>query len=361
MSRSLSGEANPEEQQELSEFWNSHPEMMQQYELLRRMWDHHDDRLMLEEDYAGAMVSKIMHQVGEENEENDEAYIAFENSIRRRRARSRRNWIMAVGMVAIVAGGAWIYAQRSGSGKENTLAPKVLATQKGSRSRTLLPDGSTVWLNAGSKLEYVNDFNGPVREIKLEGEAFFDVVKQSRPFIVHTAGIDIKVLGTSFNVKSYPEDKNVETTLYHGSVKVFRHEESEVKAIHLKPNEKLILAKQAADKPSELSKQKALVVKETLDNFTIAHIDSTKKEHERFETAWLYSRLEFRGDGFEELARKLERWYNVTILFADEKVKQLAFNGSFEMETVEQAFKSLKEANAFNYKINNREILVSSR
>ena len=68
---------------------------------------------------------------------------------------------------------------------------------------------------------------GATREVRLEGEAFFDVVKQpDRPFIVHTSGIDIKVLGTAFNVKSYPEDKNVETTLYRGLVEVFRQKDS---------------------------------------------------------------------------------------------------------------------------------------
>ena len=112
-------------------------------------------------------------------------------------------------------------------------AEKLLST-KGSRSRSLLPDGTTVWLNAGSKLYYENDFNG-TREVRLEGEAFFDVVKQTdRPFIVHTSGIDIKVLGTAFNVKSYPEDKTVETTLYRGLVQVFRQEDTPKKSHSIK-------------------------------------------------------------------------------------------------------------------------------
>ena len=85
-----------------------------------------------------------------------------------------------------------------------------------------------------------------------------------------------------------------------------------------------------------------------------------KKESERIETAWVYSRLEFRGDSFEGLAKKLERWYNVTIVFKDEKVKELNFNGSFEKETVEQAFNYLQETILFNYKIRNNEISVSS-
>lgn len=100
--------------------------------------------------------------------------------------------------------------------------------------------------------------------------------------------------------------------------------------------------------------------KEIPASFTIAHIDSTKKENERFETAWLYSRLECRADSFEELARKLERWYNVTIVFTDEQVKQLSVTVIFENETVEQAFAALKTGFPITYKINNHEISVGS-
>ncbi len=247
------------------------------------------------------------------------------------------------------------------SADENKPAKESIITQNGSRTRSLLADGTTVWLNAGSKLVYENDFSGPTREVRLEGEAFFDVVKQTnRPFIVHTSGIDIRVLGTAFNVKSYPEDKNVETTLYRGRVQVLRREDSVSKAIQLIPNQKLIVPKQAAYKAVRLSEEKESLAKEIPASFIITNIDSTKKESERFETAWLYSRLEFRGDGFEELAKKLERWYNVTIVFKDEKVKKLNFNGSFERETVEQAMGYLQATIPFNYKIENQEIFVES-
>ena len=224
-----------------------------------------------------------------------------------------------------------------------------------------MQDGTTVWLNAGSKLYYENDFAGTTREVRLIGEAFFDVIKRpEQPFIVHASGIDIKVLGTAFNVKSYPEDKNVETTLYRGLVNVLRHNAPAGTTIRLKPNEKLILPKQAAIIIPDLSEKLTTSAKEPPASFTITHIDSTKKENERFETAWLYSRLEFRGDNFEELALKMERWYNVTIVFTDDEVKKLNFNGSFEKETVEQAFKGLKAAVPFNYKINDHEISVGS-
>jgi ferric-dicitrate binding protein FerR (iron transport regulator) len=195
--------------------------------------------------------------------------------------------------------------------------------------------------------------------VKLEGEAFFDVVKNpSRPFIVHTSGIDIKVLGTAFNVKAYPEDKTVETTLLRGLVQVFDQRNPTKAPIELRPNQKLVVSSGAEDAMKDPQEKISVAIKALP---VITRIDSTKKENERFETAWVYSRLEFRGDDFETLAKKLERWYNVTIVFKDEDVKQLKFNGSFEKETVEQAFVALKEAKLFTYQINNRhEIFVGT-
>jgi len=266
-------------------------------------------------------------------------------------------------LIIVFAGWLWLGSSRSATGGSEK-KQQTIEAPKGSRSRSVLPDGSTVWLNAGSKIYYENDFTGATREVRLEGEAFFDVIKKpDHPFIVHTSGIDIKVLGTAFNVKSYPEDKTVETTLYRGLVQVFRHEETEKKAIELRPNQKLTLLKEAATIPENLSEQTKTLstTKATPATPAIAPIDSTKKENERIETAWVYNRLEIRSENFEEIARKLERWYNVTITFGDEKVKELSFTGTFEGETLEKVFAFLKVANPlFTYNINNHEIYVGS-
>lgn len=355
IARALNDEASSPELDELSVLLQQDESLQQQYELLTRIWKERDTSVEDEEN-ARKTVLKIINRAESEIE------ITALDTNRRRRNR-RRIVIGSLVTALVIISGAWFLINKnalSNSEKQTNHTPEALVVQNGSRSRSLLPDGTTVWLNAGSKLYYENDFTGTTREVRLDGEAFFDVVKQAeRPFIVHTSGIDIKVLGTAFNVKSYPEDKTVETTLYRGLVQVVRHEAPEKTAIQLLPNEKLILAKQAAkgagNLPHIVVSNKVIPV-----NFTITHIDSTKKENERFETAWLYSRLEFRGDSFDELALKLERWYNVNIVFTDEKAKQLNFNGSFEKETIEQAFKGLQAALPFNYKINNNEISISS-
>ena len=153
--------------------------------------------------------------------------------------------------------------------------------------------------------------------MRLEGEAFFDVVKQTnRPFIVHTSGIDIKVLGTAFNVKSYPEDKNVETTLYRGSVQVFRQKDSSKNAIQLIPNHKLVLPKQAAIEPIKLSEDKTTFSKGNPCRTSSLLLSTVqKKKVKGLKLPGFIDRLEFEADNFEDVAKKLERWYNVTIIF----------------------------------------------
>ena len=350
----LNGEASSSEQDELHILLQQDESLQQQFDLLARIWkEKHDD--IIDEDNASTIISRIMSRAADEGNDAEMAS--------RRKRRGRRlalyltlSLIGAISLVKIFLGDFRDTPRLIEQEKQ-----EAIVTQKGSRSRTLLADGTTVWLNGDSKLHYENDFTGSTREVTLEGEAFFDVVKQTdRPFIVHTSGIDIKVLGTAFNVKSYPEDKNVEATLYRGLIEVFRHNDSSKHAIQLGPNHTLVLPKQAAIAASNLSQDKPPSTEEIPIKPIITPIDSTKKESERIETAWVYSRLEFRDDSFEEVAKKLERWYNVSITFKDEKVKNLNVYGSFEDETVEEALAALKVAFPINYNIINHEVFVES-
>jgi ferric-dicitrate binding protein FerR (iron transport regulator) len=266
---------------------------------------------------------------------------------------------VAASLIAIVGIAAWAISLSLGYNLPSHNGQQEIVAQKGSKTRTLLPDGSTVWLNAGSKISYSSDFSGPVRHVTLQGEAFFDVVKQpDRPFIVHAADIDIKVLGTAFNVKSYDEDRTVETTLIRGLVSITRTNATVQQPILLHPNQKIVLQKTPL--PAEESSSPNEVQAGPGKNFTehVTQIDSNRRENELLETAWVYNRLEFRGDRFPDLARKLERWYNINIHFEDDAVRGLSFNGSLESETVDQAFAALKAAVPFLYEIKGNEIYV---
>jgi ferric-dicitrate binding protein FerR (iron transport regulator) len=355
IARALNGEASQPELEELNHQLKQDEQLQQQFDLLVRVWAEKHNVIKDDDNInAGITISRIISRAA--NEKTDEVGVAR----RKRRWRKRSIAGISSAVLAVIAFAGWKLMQKENS---QPAAPEkeAIVTHKGSRSQTRLADGTTVWLNAGSTLSYENDFNGSTREVKLEGEAFFDVTKQpGRPFIVHTSGIDIKVLGTTFNVKSYPEDKNVETTLYKGVVQVFRPEDASSGPIQLKPNQKLSVPKKAAKETFELSEDKTLTAKKTPAGFTITPIDSTKKESERIETAWVYNRLEFEGESFENVAKKLERWFNISIIFTDDRVKKLEVVGKFDDETVNEAFEALKFGFHLNYKIEKNEVYVGS-
>jgi transmembrane sensor len=346
VARSLNDEASSQEEEELFALLREDHSLHQQFELLKRIWSEKENR---DEDVENARdyIRKIIERA------------EIEPIVEQIRSRRRKRFVFAVAAsVLLVAFSIWLYINKSASQDQND--ENILIAKNGSRTRSILPDGTTVWLNAGSRLIIESDFSG-AREVRLEGEAFFDVVKKSvQPFIVHTGGVDIRVLGTAFNVKAYPEDPSVETTLLRGRIQVYDRDDSVKAPIELKPNEKLVLPKKPPTTELPATNDEKSPAISARSRFTITHIDSTKKENERIETAWVYSRFEFRGDRFEDLAHKMQRWYNVKIIFTDEKVKQLQFDGSFEKETVEEAMAALKTANLFTYQINKYEISVGS-
>lgn len=125
----------------------------------------------------------------------------------------------------------------------DSVAMSTISVPEGQRTNVTLPDGSNVWLNACTTIQYPTSFNSRERFVILKGEAYFDVKKnKSRPFIVHTDAYSIEVLGTKFNVDAYPETEKFETTLMHGSVKVTLKADSSQTVI-LKPDHKLSLEK----------------------------------------------------------------------------------------------------------------------
>ncbi|GAC1432766.1 MAG: hypothetical protein NVSMB7_08520 [Chitinophagaceae bacterium] len=244
-----------------------------------------------------------------------------------------------------------------------------VSTRYGSRTKLLLPDGTQVWLNSGSKLSYDKTYGNGIREVALSGEAYFDVVKNpAHPFIIHTTSINIKVLGTAFNVKSFPSEKNTETSLIRGSIEVtFKNRPSE--KIILKPNEKLITANEELGKDTEKAEDPAEKTKQALAKegvkpeplVMVSHLTYEPQDSTVIETSWMDNKLIFRSETFEDLAVKMERWYGVNIRFADEEIQPKRLTGIFENESIQQALKAQQLITHFTYTINKNEIVISSK
>ncbi|WP_276482009.1 FecR family protein [Paraflavitalea pollutisoli] len=357
LSRNLSGEASQTEHEELMQALQQQPALMQQYELLQRLWK---PRQTVPTEEITARVNQILQrsasEVPDTREQPDQQPIAdLRVAPVRKLWRGIRRWSGAAAVVGILLA---VYVQHQKT-PAVTVPENEIVAKKGSKTRTLLPDGSTVWLNAGSSITYDPAFTGNAREVTLQGEGYFDIVKQAgKPFIVHAGDINIRVLGTAFNVKSYDEEPTIETTLIHGLIQITRKADSTGIPIFLHPNQKIVLPKSAPLITEPMTKP--AVPSPARVQPAIVHLDSSLKENERLETAWMYNRLEFRGDSFAELAKKLERWYNITIHFQDEEVRNLVFNGSLENETVEQAFQALTLATAFRFDIKGNDVYIRS-
>ncbi len=282
----------------------------------------------------------------------------------RHRRRRRLGWA-SLAIAAMVGAGLWFgepFRQKQAEAETETANPCIaeVSTRNGSKSKVQLPDGSQVWLNSGSKLTYGKDFNGTLREVNLTGEAYFDVVKNpGKPFIIHARNIDIRVVGTAFNVKSYPGDKTTETSLIRGIIEVnIRNRPAE--KIILKPNEKLVVAaddlpvvKQALPATAPRTRPAPQVV---IDNISYLPADSTVVE-----TSWMDNKLIFRDESFRELADRMERWYGVSIVFDNKQLEDIRLTGTFQGETLQQALRALTITASFTYKINKEVVTISNK
>lgn len=238
-----------------------------------------------------------------------------------------------------------------GRSKQGVLSSEV-STRHGSRSKITLPDGSTVWLNVGSKLNY--DYGkSENREVVLEGEAFFDVQKdENRPFLIHTRKMDITVLGTTFNVKAYREDKTVETSLIQGKVEVTIKGDRPEKII-LEPNQKIVLPNQET-----IADTRANVAAAGKEQYVLSEVRINPQDSLVAETAWKENYLIFNNERFEDIAVKMERWFDVNVVFQDSIVKNYRFTGTFANETVEQTLDALKFSSMFHYHIDKKQVII---
>ena len=224
------------------------------------------------------------------------------------------------------------------SSSKEVLEYNEIKVPKGQVFRLVLSDSTVVWLNADTKLRYPKKFINSLktRSVELEGEAFFDVAHdKDKPFIVNTDGVDIRVLGTKFNISSYSGEDSINTTVVEGVVNVVDVNDN---------NNHIIL------KPSfQASFQKS--------NTSLTSKEVNTLDH----TAWIEKRIIFNDTPFERLVTKIERTYNVKIINKNKILKKEHFTGQFDIENIETIFKALSASFYFDYKIKNNTITIKEQ
>jgi transmembrane sensor len=269
-----------------------------------------------------------------------------------------KKWMAAAVIVGIAGASFFIFEnKRITTPNELVLQQKLnkISTQPGSKTKVQLPDGSQVWLNANSQLLYNSEnFGRKERVVKLIGEAFFDVTKNEKiPFVIHAGIVNITVKGTAFNVKAYPKQKDIETTLIRGLIEITTSQDPERKIV-VKPNEKIIIPSQAdaEENPKANSSENSL--------YTISRLQKNEK-HILSEVVWMKNNLEFDNQTFQDLSPQLESWFSVNIHFGDEAIKQKRFSGSIEKETLQQTLSAMQISFPFKYSFTGNDVWINPK
>lgn len=207
----------------------------------------------------------------------------------------------------------------------------VLRVPRGGEYTLVLADGTTVYLNAESELRYPKQFKGENRKVILVGEAYFDVYhNEQQPFLVEAGGMEVRVLGTSFGVRAYPEEENVLTTLVQGKVNV----EADGRVVRLQPGEQADYDK--ADK-----------------------LLTTAKVDVNLFVGWKDGRLIFDNAPLEVILSELGRWYSFDVFYANENLKQIPYSLNVRKdEHISGVLKLIERTRKVKFEINNQTIIV---
>ncbi|NLR58222.1 DUF4974 domain-containing protein [Chitinophaga polysaccharea] len=352
IARKLSGEASPEEIKELDALLSAHPGDAYFLSLLADYWSTPVLPAADENADPEAHFRQVLDAASGEMPGEPVAGPTYHS-------RSRYRIIRRLSIAAALAGLtvlSWWIITRTGYLSPTAMANRIETIAKpGAKSRLLLPDGSVVWLNSGSRLSYPANFIDSVREVELEGEAYFDIAKNpEHPFIVRTRDINIRVLGTAFNVKCYPEDYKTVATLISGLVQV-SGTQAQHQEVLLHPHEKVVVHRlpqqttPAAGQPGSVAVPEGMVIQRLAKNTA---------DTSMVETAWVYNKLVFDGENFREISDEMERWFNVRIVFHDDTIAGYRFHAKFENESLNNVLSALQLSLPFTFKITNNEVNI---
>ena len=351
----LSGEATADELHELEQYLREYPEAGFKLDVISGIWNENEQTAQPAISFNSHLQRLSNAQLSDEAGTISNEQEPMQSIDRERRRRMFSYFMMAASIVALTFCGVHIYKQGLAQNTELKKGTNIVETQKGSRTTVQLPDGTKVWLNADSKIYYDENFTKAFREVRLEGEAFFDVKKDSsRPFLIRTNEIDIKVLGTRFNVKSYKDEDETETSLVTGSIEISIKNNPDKKII-LHPNEKLVV-KHRSRKDSTAKKNYA---EEALLLVKAMRQDAVYKSSP--ETLWMQNKLVFDGETLSEVCKKLERWYDVKIHIQDESLKSQTYTGIFDGETLLNVLTALKLTDKLDFSIHNKEVIIFTK
>lgn len=269
--------------------------------------------------------------------DKEEAFVRFQKRVANERLKVYRiPWKIVYRVAAVILilllplAGYW----KGQEALRQTFSDMVVEAPLGARTKLYLPDGTLVWLNAGSKITYSQGFGMDNRQLNLEGEGYFEVIHNPKlPFEIHTHEVDLRVLGTKFNFKNYSDDEEITVNLLEGKV-ALHNGLKPMSDLYLSPNEKMVMNKRTG----EMVKAK------------------TRAENS---ILWTNDELFFDEELLQDIAKKLMRSYDVKIEIAD-SLKNRRFYGSFKVmgNTIEEVLETIASTNRMKYRYENEKYIL---
>lgn len=226
------------------------------------------------------------------------------------------------------------YEQTTGLIQEGAPLFNTITIPRSGEYKLTLSDGTRVWLNSASELRYPVKFTEDRRQVFLKGEAYFEVTGDAgHPFVVKTANVDVKILGTGFNVMAYPDDTKTEVTLVHGKVEV----QTDKQQLTLQPEEQYV-------------------------HQIATHLGEVRKVDVTQYIDWKQGVLNFEAMPLEDLTRRLGRWYDVDFYFTSRELKELKYSGAFKKyNELRYVLNIIEEITNVQFVVNNRTVIVNRK
>ncbi len=319
----LTNSLTPEETQSLQEWLNASEENRKYFSDMQEVWIAASDETEDSSFNKDKAYQLFLKQTG----------ITPQQGINQRKAFQLRPWMYAAAMIIVVFICGTIAFQSGKSVIRNQLTQISIEAPYGSKTKLYLPDGTLVWLNAGSKMSYAQDFGINERTLNLTGEAYFEVTKNKHiPFKVHTEELDVKVLGTKFNFRNYKDDLEAKVCLLEGKVALNTREEETI----LHPDQQALLDK----KTGKLS------------------VSGTKAA---YSAEWTNDRLYFDEVLLSDIIKELERSYDVKITVADDTLNTIRFYGNFRKreQSIQEIMDVLSSTDKMTYTMNGKNIVIT--
>lgn len=302
----------------------------EEFRQLNHWYSHFDDSevLLVTNESRAELHSKLLNKINKGISETNKPQRKYNSLL----------WSTAAMIALLVVSIAAIYfvgQDRSiNTTQDIVIAFEVKDTKWGQKRTVHLPDGTTVKLNSGSSIKYSSRFDGDNRQVELEGEAFFDVKRdESKPFIIKTNDLNVVVLGTSFNVKSYAEDNQVNVAVKTGKVRVTKGRSDQ--SMVLLPDEMAIY-----------SQSSSALRQEKIDNKDIVF-------------GWAEGTLVFRNQNFQDVIVTLSRWYDVEFEINQPALFTKKITSNFNNASLREVLETLSHNYDFHYDLKEKIVSIN--